>query len=212
MLLIMEICCVFIQLIMALFYTGTVRLADLKCVVKTNVTLPDSIITQREEEEPVDEERDLSGAHSEGLVTATRARRRKTTKPTETAMSPKDETEEKIRGRRQRDFDVEQEADMLEDSDEESRKKERSRALEDLWTQNHQKLLELALQQYPKGTAERWDKIAKCVPGKSKVRTKISFYFLVLRDDVFYCLCHRPVGVSEVWLVQNFFWTGWGLS
>ncbi|KAM5157590.1 dnaJ homolog subfamily C member 1 [Mantella aurantiaca] len=150
------------------YNSGTVRLADLKCVVKTNVTLPDSIITQREEEEPVDEERDLSAAHSEGLVTATRARRRKTTKPTETAMSPKEEMEEKIRGRRQRDFDVEQEADMLEDSDEEGRKKERSRALEDLWTQNHQKLLELALQQYPKGTAERWDKIAKCVPGKSK--------------------------------------------
>lgn len=172
MLLIMEICCVSIQLALALFFTGTVRLADLKCMGKTNVTLPDSIITQREEEEPVDEERDLSAAHSEGLVTATRARRRKTTKPTETAtaMSPKEEMEERVRSRRQRDFDVEQEADMLEDSDEESRKKERSRALEELWSQSQQKLLELALQQYPKGTAERWDKIAKCVPGKSKVR------------------------------------------
>lgn len=148
--------------------SGTVRLGDLKCTLKTNVTLPDSIITQREDEEPVDEERDLSAAHSEGLVTATRARRRKTTKPTETATSPKEEMEERVKSRRQRDFDVEQEADMLEDSDEESRKKERARVLEELWTQNHQKLLELALQQYPKGTAERWDKIAKCVPGKSK--------------------------------------------
>ncbi|XP_018419577.1 PREDICTED: dnaJ homolog subfamily C member 1 isoform X2 [Nanorana parkeri] len=161
------------------YNSGTVRLADLKCVGKTNVTLPDSIITQREEEEPADEERDLSAAHSEGPVTATRARKRKIAKPTETAASTKEEMEEKVRGRRQRDFDVEQETDMLEDSDDESRKKERSRALEELWTQNQQKLLELALQQYPKGTAERWDKIAKSVPGKSKEDCMCRYKLLV---------------------------------
>lgn len=174
---IMEIFCVSIQLITVLFFTGTVRLADLKCMAKMNVTLPDSLMTQREEEEPIDEERDLSAAHSEGPVTTLRARKKRTTKPTETAISSKEEMEEKVRGRRQRDFDVEQEVDMLEDSDEERRKKERSRPLEDAWSQNQQKLLELALQQYPKGTAERWDKIAKCVPGKSKVRRTIVFAF-----------------------------------
>ncbi|KAM9308123.1 dnaJ homolog subfamily C member 1 [Gastrophryne carolinensis] len=145
---------------------GTVRLADLKCTAKTSVTLPDSIITQRQDEEPDDEEQDLSAMQSDAPVTAARARRRKTTKPAETSASAKDETDERVRIRRQRDFDVEQEAEVLGDSDEESRKK--GRALEEIWTQSQQKLLELALQQYPKGNPERWEKIAKCVPGKTK--------------------------------------------
>lgn len=167
--------------------TGTVRLADLKCTSKTSVTLPDSIITQREEEEPDDEEQDLSANQRDVPVTAARARRRKTAKSTETAASAKEESEEKVRSRRQRDFDTEQEAEVLRDSDEESRKKERSRAVEEIWTQNQQKLLELALQQYPKGNPERWDKIAKCVPGKTKVRNTnssdfIHWSFRVLHD------------------------------
>lgn len=39
------------------------------------------------------------------------------------------------------------------------------------WSQVQQKALEAALTKYPKGgSSDRWDKIAKCVPGKSKVR------------------------------------------
>ncbi|KAM4028263.1 dnaJ homolog subfamily C member 1 [Anomaloglossus baeobatrachus] len=147
---------------------GTVRLSDLKSTAKMSVTLPDSLITQREEDDPDYEERDVSACQGEAPVTAARARKRKSTKTIEPALSAKEEAEERGRGRRQRDFDTEQETETLGDSDEESRKKERSRVLEDIWTQNQQKLLELALQQYPKGTAERWDKISKCVPGKSK--------------------------------------------
>ncbi|KAM4688542.1 dnaJ homolog subfamily C member 1 [Discoglossus pictus] len=148
--------------------SGTVRLSDLQCAAKMSVNLSDSIITQREDDEPDSEERDLSSSQSEAPVTAARARKRKTAKATEVTSSIKEEAEEKVRGRRQRDFDdVEQEVEEL-DSEDENRKKERSRNLEELWSQNQQKLLELALQQYPKGTAERWDKIAKCVPGKTK--------------------------------------------
>uniref|UniRef100_A0A8C6UNA5 DnaJ (Hsp40) homolog, subfamily C, member 1 n=1 Tax=Neogobius melanostomus TaxID=47308 RepID=A0A8C6UNA5_9GOBI len=36
------------------------------------------------------------------------------------------------------------------------------------WTQNQQRLLEAALQQFPRGTAERWTRIAGAVPGRSK--------------------------------------------
>lgn len=36
------------------------------------------------------------------------------------------------------------------------------------WTQNQQRLLELALQQFPRGTQERWTRIATVVPGRSK--------------------------------------------
>lgn len=36
------------------------------------------------------------------------------------------------------------------------------------WTQNQQRLLELALQQFPRGTQERWTRIAAVVPGRTK--------------------------------------------
>lgn len=71
----------------------------------------------------------------------------------------------KVRGRRQRDFDP---AAVMEEEIEPQENKERADVA--VWTQNQQKLLELALQQFPKGTAERWDRIAKVVPGKTKVR------------------------------------------
>lgn len=37
------------------------------------------------------------------------------------------------------------------------------------WTQVQQKSFEEALGKYPKGVLDRWDKIANCVPGKTKV-------------------------------------------
>ena len=39
-----------------------------------------------------------------------------------------------------------------------------------VWSQNQQKQLELALQQYPKTVSDRWTYIAQAVPGKTKVR------------------------------------------
>ncbi len=39
-----------------------------------------------------------------------------------------------------------------------------------VWSQNQQKILEWTLTQYPKGTTERWDRIAEHIPGKTKVR------------------------------------------
>lgn len=39
-----------------------------------------------------------------------------------------------------------------------------------VWSQNQQKQLEIALQQYPKTAADRWTCIAQTVPGKTKVR------------------------------------------
>jgi DnaJ family protein C protein 1 len=42
------------------------------------------------------------------------------------------------------------------------------------WSQMQQKALEVALTKYPKGAnADRWEKVAKCVPGKSKVRCTV---------------------------------------
>lgn len=79
-----------------------------------------------------------------------------------------DAGETKVRGHRQRDFDPSAAAEAEEAEPLESREKAESA----VWTQNQQKLLELALQQFPRGTAERWDRIAKVVPGKTKVRTE----------------------------------------
>ena len=46
-----------------------------------------------------------------------------------------------------------------------------------VWSQNQQKILEWTLTQYPKGTSERWDKIAEHIPGKTKVRI---FFFMYM--------------------------------
>ncbi|XP_006887119.1 PREDICTED: dnaJ homolog subfamily C member 1-like [Elephantulus edwardii] len=151
---------------------GMVRLAELKSTaqnskpIKTPTTLPDDIITQREDAEGrVEEEEQEEGAEeqNEAETAETQPRRRKVAKPLETVTRV--EPEEKARAKRQKDFDL---SEQNESSDEESQRKERPRAAEEPWTQNQQKLLELALQQYPKGSSDRWDKIAKCVPSKSK--------------------------------------------
>ncbi|NWI86368.1 DNJC1 protein, partial [Pitta sordida] len=165
---------------------GTIRLSELKTLAqnsrnaKVNMNLPDHIITQRDREEEEEENynhlQEQMGAQTdpkETMANETRYRKRKIVKAPEMALLA---PEEKGRGRRQKDFDnTEQE----EESDDESRRRERSRAPEELWTQNQQKLLEMALQQNPKGTADRWDKIAKCVPGKSKEECIARYKLLV---------------------------------
>lgn len=168
------------------FPTGIIRLSELKMLAqnsksnKAGVNLSDHIITQREKEEEEEAARDscdleplemAATDQQQSALSETRHRKRKTAAKADAAFPTVKETaEDKCRGRRQKDFDT---AEQEEGSDEESRKRERCHSSEDLWTQNQQKLLELALQQYPKGTAERWDKIAKYVPGKSKVQSKL---------------------------------------
>ncbi|NXJ63054.1 DNJC1 protein, partial [Rostratula benghalensis] len=180
------------QLKESVTYTpGIIRLSELKTLaqnpknVKGNMNLPDHIITQREREEEeeegnynhIPEQVDVQINQKETLASETRHRKPKIVKAPEMILpATKEVPEEKGRGRRQKDFDnTEQE----EESDEESRRREKSRALEDLWTQNQQKLLEMALQQYPRGTSDRWDKIAKCVPGKSKEECIARYKLLV---------------------------------
>ncbi|XP_060228640.1 dnaJ homolog subfamily C member 1 [Meriones unguiculatus] len=150
---------------------GMVRLSELKSNVQNSrpikiaTALPDDIITQREDSAGAveDEEQETAEGEQEIVATEARPRRRKSTRVAETVTRV--EPEEKPRGKRQKDFDL---SEQNESSDEENQSKERSRASEEAWTQSQQKLLELALQQYPKGTSDRWDKIAKCVPSKSK--------------------------------------------
>lgn len=145
---------------------GTVRLSELKSTAqqprpgKAAVALPDHLITQREDAPPA-----AAGPDSEPEPEEPEGqpRRRRPARLPEAAA--KAEPEEKSRGKRQKDFDM---SEHNASSDEESQQKERSRTAEEPWTQNQQKLLELALQQYPKGSSDRWDKIAKCVPSKSK--------------------------------------------
>ncbi|XP_036914002.1 dnaJ homolog subfamily C member 1 [Sturnira hondurensis] len=155
---------------------GMVRLSELKSTaqnsrpIKTTMALPDDIITQREagaqamgdgEREDSDEQEEEE--EPETVVLESQPRRRRPARLSEAAA--KAEPVEKLRGKRQKDFDI---SEQNASSDEENQKKERSRGTEEPWTQNQQKLLELALQQYPKGSSDRWDKIAKCVPSKSK--------------------------------------------
>ena len=49
---------------------------------------------------------------------------------------------------------------------------------EDAWSQDQQKSLETALSQFPKGTSERWERIAGKVEGKSKEQCMLRFKFL----------------------------------
>ncbi|XP_062843939.1 dnaJ homolog subfamily C member 1 [Trichomycterus rosablanca] len=149
--------------------SGMVKLSELKsCAVVGKSAVPDSLMTQREElgqpEEPTEPD-----VPEEAESKNVRRRAKKSTVGTETG-------DEKVKGRRQKDFDPNA---VDEDSEEEKKvPKEKSRSADDVWTQNQQRLLELALQQYPRGTAERWDKISKVVPGKSKEECMIRYKLL----------------------------------
>uniref|UniRef100_A0A8C7N164 DnaJ homolog subfamily C member 1 n=1 Tax=Oncorhynchus kisutch TaxID=8019 RepID=A0A8C7N164_ONCKI len=139
-------------------------------------TVPDSLMTQREDPQPpaaaMTEGTEYRGVadEEEGIQSGGVRRRGKKTGGGRAGVEAK--------GHRQRDFDYTAAAEK--DSGEEQSpppssvpqpSKEKATAeTDDVWTQNQQKLLELALQQYPRGTTERWDWIAKVVPGKRKVR------------------------------------------
>lgn len=133
------------------------KLSELKGSLPSVRSLPvaDSMTTQREsvacDEEQKEEEQEA--------VVVVRRRNRK--------PAGADGGEGKVRGRRQKDFDP-----MVVEEEEAEPPEDKEKAEAAVWTQNQQKLLELALQQFPRGTAERWDRIAKVVPGKTKVSTE----------------------------------------
>ncbi|XP_061696317.1 dnaJ homolog subfamily C member 1 [Syngnathoides biaculeatus] len=82
----------------------------------------------------------------------------------------------RLRSRRQKDFnpdELDEEEGAAAAAQENKNKPEVA-----VWTQNQQKLLELALQQFPRGSGERWDRIAKVVPGKSKEDCMIRYKML----------------------------------
>uniref|UniRef100_A0A672SMK9 DnaJ homolog subfamily C member 1 n=1 Tax=Sinocyclocheilus grahami TaxID=75366 RepID=A0A672SMK9_SINGR len=150
--------------------SGLVKLSELKggAVMgksSRDVTVPDSLMTQREEhlEQQLEDSAEPAGAED----SESKALRRRT-KNSAAGSAGTGEAEERLKGRRQRDFDPTAVDDDSEDEKKPSASKEKPSAAEDVWTQNQQKLLELALQQFPRGTTERWDKIAKVVPGKTK--------------------------------------------
>lgn len=145
------------------------KLSDLKggpVVGKSSraVTVPDSLMTQREEPEDFGQSVEVEESEIKTL--------RKRTKKSGSAVSGV--TEERVKGRRQKDFDPTAVDDDSEDEKKTPAAKDKPSADDDVWTQNQQKLLELALQQFPRGTTERWDKIAKVVPGKTKVRCSLA--------------------------------------
>uniref|UniRef100_A0A669EVC7 DnaJ homolog subfamily C member 1 n=1 Tax=Oreochromis niloticus TaxID=8128 RepID=A0A669EVC7_ORENI len=134
--------------------SGLVKLSELKAppLPVRSHNVDDSVMTQRVGEACEEEQ--------EEEVEAPTVRRRN--------RKCSDGGEVKVRGRRQRDFDP-----AAVDKEEAEPQPEPA-----VWTQNQQKLLELALQQFPRGTPERWDRIAKVVPGKSKEECMIRYKIL----------------------------------
>ena len=65
-----------------------------------------------------------------------------------------------------------------EDNNEENDKSEANKTGDSNWSQSQQKCLEQALTQFPKGTTDRWDRIASKVPGKSKEQCMLRFKHL----------------------------------
>ncbi|XP_068565396.1 dnaJ homolog subfamily C member 1 [Cebidichthys violaceus] len=147
--------------------SGLVKLSDLKgpLLPVRSFPLPDRLMTQRvggacEQQQEEEEEEE------EEAAPAVRRRNRKSSAEGE---------ELKVRGRRQRDFDP---TASVEEEEEEEAEPQENKVEPTIWTQNQQKLLELALQQFPRGTAERWDRIAKVVPGKTKEECMIRYKML----------------------------------
>ncbi|XP_072219927.1 dnaJ homolog subfamily C member 1 [Leuresthes tenuis] len=144
--------------------SGLVKLSDLKGSPLPLSSLPvDDIVTSQKMGGACDEEQEEEEEEA-APVSAVRRRSKKS--------SAVDGGEMKVRGRRQQDFDptaVDEEAEPQEN---------REKVNPSTWTQNQQKLLELALQQFPRGTAERWDRIAKVVPGKTKEECMIRYKML----------------------------------
>uniref|UniRef100_A0A673XFH3 DnaJ (Hsp40) homolog, subfamily C, member 1 n=1 Tax=Salmo trutta TaxID=8032 RepID=A0A673XFH3_SALTR len=153
--------------------SGLVKLSELKAQGSSALpgkgskagagAVPDSLMTQREDPQPpaaaMAEGTEYSGGgdEEEGIQSGGVRRRGKKTGGGGAGVEAK--------GHRQRDFD--------------STAAEKATAVtDDVWTQNQQKLLELALQQYPRGTTERWDWIAKVVPGKRKEECMIRYKLL----------------------------------
>ncbi|XP_062271362.1 dnaJ homolog subfamily C member 1 isoform X1 [Scomber scombrus] len=134
--------------------SGLVKLSELKGPPSVR-SPPDSMMTQRGSEACEEEVQD----EEEEEVPAVRRRSRK-------PLPAAEGGDLRVRGRRQRDFDPTVEEEEQEEQEELS------------WTQSQQKLLELALQQFPRGTAERWDRIAKVVPSKTKEECMIRYKML----------------------------------
>ncbi|XP_070830762.1 dnaJ homolog subfamily C member 1 [Chaetodon trifascialis] len=140
--------------------SGLVKLSELKGPLLPVRLLPvaDSVMSQRAGGACEEEEEEEAAA-------AVRRRTRKLGTP--------EGVEGKVRGRRQKDFNP---AAVEEEETEPQESREKTEP--SVWTQNQQKLLELALQQFPRGTAERWDRIAKVVPGKTKEECMIRYKML----------------------------------
>ena len=64
------------------------------------------------------------------------------------------------------------------------------------WTSEEQGLLEQALKTYPASTEERWDKIAKCLPQRSKKDCMKRYKVIILLTlDFFtkdFCMQKKP--------------------
>ncbi|CAL1580779.1 unnamed protein product [Knipowitschia caucasica] len=72
-------------------------------------------------------------------------------------------TQAKVRSRRQADFDPEEQ-----EEEEPNTTSDSAQSGSTPWTQNQQRLLEAALQHFPRGTSERWTRISVAVPGRTK--------------------------------------------
>ncbi|KAM3604140.1 uncharacterized protein V6R79_006989 [Siganus canaliculatus] len=151
--------------------SGLVKLSELKGQLLPVRSLPvaDSTMSHREggDSECNQEEEAESGA-------AVRRRNRK--------FPEAEGVEGKVRGRRQKDFDPlaleEEKAEPQETTEKAEPQQSKEKVDVTIWTQNQQKLLELALQQFPRGTTERWDRIAKVVPGKTKEECMVRYKML----------------------------------